>query len=209
MNDNIDNVVQRTRQYWFSDGIVELSVGGLFIILGIYFFLQSTLPTGSFLLVGLQVGFVFILVGAIFLSRYLVDKFKSRLTFPRTGYVSYKRASRKQRLVSIGIVCIIAGFNAALFLTTPLSIYWVPAITGLIVGSLWLISAIRVGLLRFFLQSILAFLLGVILSLSNLEIYLGLAFFYGILGSVLVLSGGWTLAAYLRKHPPLDENQQA
>jgi hypothetical protein len=123
--------------------------------------------------------------------------------------VSYKRASRKQRLVSIGIVCIIAGFNAALFLTTPLSIYWVPAITGLIVGSLWLISAIRVGLLRFFLQSILAFLLGVILSLSNLEIYLGLAFFYGILGSVLVLSGGWTLAAYLRKYPSLDENQQA
>ena len=111
-------------------------------------------------------------------------------------------------MVSIGIVCIIAGINTALFLTTPLSIYWIPAVTGLIVGSLWLISAFRVGLLRFYLQSILAFLLGVILSLSNLEIYLGLALFYGILGCVLVLSGGWTLAAYLRQHPPLEENQQ-
>ena len=209
MNDNIDYVVQRIRQYWFSDGIVELSVGGLFLILGVYFYLQSTLPTGSFLLVGLQVGLVFLLFGAIFLNRYLVDKLKSRLIFPRTGYVSYMRASKKQRLVSIGIVCIIAAINAALFLTTPLSIYWVPSITGLIVGSLWLISAFRVGLLRFYLQSILAFLLGVILSLSNLEIYLGLALFYAILGCVLVLSGGWTLAAYLRQHPTLEENQQS
>jgi hypothetical protein len=208
MNDNIDHLVQRTRQYWFSDGIVELSVGSLFLLLGVYFYLQSTLPTGSLLLVGFQVGFVFLLVGAIFLNRYLVDKLKSRFIFPRTGYVSYKRASKKQRLASIGIVCIIAGINTALFLTTPLSISWIPAVTGLIVGSLWLISAFRVGLLRFYLQSVLAFLLGVILSLSNLEIYLGLALFYGILGCVLVLSGGWTLAAYLRQHPPLEENHQ-
>lgn len=209
MNKDIDQVVQRTRQYWFSDGIVELSVGGLFLILGMYFYLQYALPPGSFLLVALQVGFVFLLVGAIFLSRFLVNKFKSRQTIPRTGYVSYKRASRKQRRISIGIVCIIAAINAALFLITPLAINWVPAITGLIVGSLWLVSAYRVGLLRFYLQSILAYLAGVILSLSNLEIYLGLAIFYGIIGGVLVLSGGWTLAGYLHQHPQLEEEHQA
>ena len=148
-----------------------------------------------------------LLFGGIFLSRYLVNKLKTRLTIPRTGYVSYKRASRKQRLVSIGVVCLIAGFNAVLFLITPISVAWIPAISGLIVGSLWLVSAIRVGLLRFYLQSILAYMLGVILSLLSLEIYLGLAIFYGILGCVLVLSGGWTLAAYLRQHPALDHNQ--
>jgi hypothetical protein len=209
MNEDIDQVVRRTRQYWFSDGLVELSIGSLFLILGFYFYLQFTLPTGSLLLIGLQVGFVFLLFGVIFLSRYLVNKIKSHLTIPRTGFVSYKRASRKQQLVSIAIVCIIAGFNIVLFLTTSLSLNWVPAITGLIVGSLWLISAIRVGLLRFYLQSMLAFLLGIILSLSSLDIYLGLALFYGILGCVLVVSGGWTLTTYLRQHPPLEENQQA
>ena len=205
----MDKVIQKTRQYWFSDGIVEISIGALFLILGLYFYLQFLLPTGSLLLIGLQVGFVFLLVGAIYLSRSLVNKLKSRLTIPRTGYVSYKRASRTQRLVSIGIVCFIAGINVVLFLTTPLSLNWVPAITGLIVGSLWLISAFRVGLLRFYLQAILAYLLGVILSMSNLDIYLGLALFYGILGCVLLLSGGWTLAAYLHHHPPLEEGQQA
>ena len=209
MNNDMDKVIQKTRQYWFSDGIVEISIGALFLILGLYFYLQFLLPTGSLLLIGLQVGFVFLLVGAIYLSRSLVNKLKSRLTIPRTGYVSYKRASRTQRLVSIGIVCFIAGINVVLFLTTPLSLNWVPAITGLIVGSLWLISAFRVVLLRFYLQAILAYLLGVILSMSNLDIYLGLALFYGILGCVLLLSGGWTLAAYLHHHPPLEEGQQA
>ena len=209
MNNDMDKVIQKTRQYWFSDGIVEISIGALFLILGLYFYLQFLLPTGSLLLIGLQVGFVFLLVGAIYLSRSLVNKLKSRLTIPRTGYVSYKRASRTQRLVSIGIVCFIAGINVVLFLTTPLSLNWVPAITGLIVGSLWLISAFRVGLLRFYLQAILAYLLGVILSMSNLDIYLGLALFYGILGCVLLFSGGWTLAAYLHHHPPLEEGQQA
>ena len=209
MNNDVDKVLQRTRQYWFSDGIVEISIGALFLILGLYFYLQFLLPTGSLLLIGLQVGFVFLLVGAIYLSRSLVNKFKSRLTIPRTGYVSYKRASRKQRMVSIGIVCFIAGINVVLFLTTPLSLNWVPTITGLIVGSLWLISAFRVGLLRFYPQSILAYLLGVILSVSNLDIYLGLTLFYGILGCVLLLSGGWTLAAYLHRHAPKEEGQQA
>ena len=83
MNEDLNHIVQRTRQYWFSDGIVELSIGGLFFILGFYFYLQSTLPVGSMLLISFQVGFVFLLFGAIFLSRYLVSKLKSRLTTPR------------------------------------------------------------------------------------------------------------------------------
>ncbi|MFC1923666.1 hypothetical protein ACFLY4_10305, partial [Chloroflexota bacterium] len=130
MND--EHVVQRTRQYWFSDGLVELSVGGTFIILGLYFYIQSILPSGSLVLLA---------IGVIFLSRYVVNKFKSHLTFPRTGYVSYNRATKKQRIVSAGIAIFIAALNIALFLATPLSLNWIPAITGLVVGIIWLISA--------------------------------------------------------------------
>ena len=205
MNNNIDQVVQKTRQYWFSDGIVELSVGSLFLFLALYFYLQYIVPTGSLILIVMQVGFVILLFGAIFLSRLMVNKLKTRLTIPRTGYVSYKRASKSQRIVSFGIVSGIAVINIVLFLTTPLSTDWIPAITGLIVGSLWLISALRVGLLRFYLQSILALLLGVLLSFSQLDMYLGLALFYGVLGFVMVISGAWTLTAYLHQNPAAEE----
>jgi hypothetical protein len=208
MSNNFDQVAQKTRQYWFSDGIVELSIGSLFFLLGVYFYLQFRLPPESLVLVGFQVGFVFILFGAIYLSRYLVSKLKSRITVPRTGYVSYKRASKKQRILSIVMIAIIAIINLALFLTTPLSASWIPAITGIFLGSIWLIFSFRVGLARLFLQSIAAYLLGVILSFSQLEVYLALAVFYGIFSLVLILSGFWTLAAYLRHHPPLNEGAQ-
>lgn len=209
MSKNFDQVAQKTRQYWFSDGIVELSIGSLFFLLGIYFYLQFRLPPGSLVLVGFQVGFVFILFGAIYLSRYLVSKLKSRITIPRTGYVSYKRASKKQRILSISAVAVIAVINAALILTTPLSSNWIPAITGIFLGSIWLIFAFRVGLARLFLQSIAAFLLGAILSISQLEVYLALAIFYGIFGLALILFGFWTLATYLRRHPAMNEGSQA
>lgn len=209
MNTKSDKVIRRTRQYWFSDGIVELSVGSLFLFLAAYFYLQHVLPDGSWLLIALQIGFVFLLFGGIFLSRSLVDRLKSRLTFQRTGYVSYKRASRRQRLVSVGMVCLVAGVNIVIFLATPVSVDWVPAASGLIVGSLWLLSAFRVGLLRFYLQAILAYLLGVILSIVGIEIYYGLTVFYSILGVILVVSGGWVLAVYLRHNPAPEEKGQA
>ena len=209
MNDELELVVQRTRQYWFADGLVELSVGGTFIILGLYFYIQSILPSESLVLLAVQAGFVFLLFGVIFLSRYVVNRFKSHLTFPRTGYVSYNRASKKHRIVSAGIAIFIAALNIALFLTTPLSLNWIPAITGLVVGFIWLISAFRVGLLRFYLQSILSLLLGVGLSLARLETYQSLALYYTVMGLVLILSGGLTLIKYLHQNPPLNNESTA
>jgi hypothetical protein len=138
-----------------------------------------------------------------------VKKFKSRLTFPRTGYVSYKRASKKQRIISVSIAIIIASLNIALFLSTPLSLNWIPAITGLIVGIVWLILAVRVGLVRFYLQSILSLLLGVGLSLARLETYQSLAIYYAVMGTVLLISGGVTLAKYLRQFPTSENDSPA
>lgn len=209
MNNDLDQVTRRTRQYWFVDGLAELSVGGTFIVLGLYFYLQAILPSGSLVLLTIQLGFVVLLFGVIFLSRYLVKKFKSRLTFPRTGYVSYKRASKKQRIVSASIAIIIASLNIAVFLSTPLSLNWIPAITGLIVGIVWLISAIRVGLIRFYLQSILSLLLGVGLSLARLGTYQSLAIYYAVMGTVLLISGGVTLAKYLRQYPTSENDSPA
>ena len=209
MNDDLNQVTRRVRQYWFADGLAELSVGGAFIVLGLYFYLQSILPSGSLVLLTIQAGFVVLLFGVIFLSRYPVSKFKARLTFPRTGYVSYNRASKKQRIVSAGTAILIVALNLALFLNTPLSLNWIPAITGLIVGIVWLISAIRVGLIRFYLQSILSLLLGVGLSLARLETYQSLAVYYAAMGIVLLISGGVTLAKYLRQYPTSENDSPA
>jgi hypothetical protein len=209
MNDKIENTVQRTRQYWFIDGLAELSVGGLFILLGIYFFIQAILPPGSLTLIIFQLGFVFLLFGMISISRYLVNKYKSKITFPRTGYVSYKKASKKQRLLRASLGIMIAAIPTILFFTTPPSFNWIPVFTGLLVGGIWLISAIRIGLLRLYLQAILSLILGLYISLANLNTYPSLAIYYSGMGIVLTASGGVVLSKYLRQHPVVENDSPA
>lgn len=209
MNDDINHTVQRTRQYWFIDGLAELSVGGLFLLLGIYFFIQSILSSGSLTLLVFQLSFVFILFAMIFTSRYLLNKLKSRITFPRTGYVSYKKASKVQKLTSASLAIVIATFPIILYFTTPLSLNWIPIFSGLLVGAIWLISAVRIGLLRLYLQALLSLILGVLLSLANLDTYPSLAIYYGVMGIVLFTSGGIILAMYLRQHPAAENDSPA
>jgi hypothetical protein len=79
----------------------------------------------------------------------------------------------------------------------------------LIVGIAWLISAVRIGLLRFFLQSILSMLLGVGLSLVRFEMYQSLAIYYTVMGIVLLLSGGATLTKYLQQYPTSENDSTA
>lgn len=209
MNDELEHVVQRTRQYWFSDGLVELSIGGIFIFLGAYFFVQSHLQPRSLILFILQAGLILAIFGSMYIGRRMVSRYKSRMTHPRTGYVTYEQASKPQRMRNIGLVLFMVTLIVALFLTTTISMNWIPAITGLIVSILWLISAARVGLIRLYVQSLLSLLLGVGLSLASLETYQSLAVYYAVIGLVLILSGGLTLIRYLRQNPPLKNNSPA
>lgn len=209
MNDEPHHILQRTRQYWFSDGLVELSVGSIFIILGLYFYLQTILPSGSMIMFILQASFVLLLLGIIVLSRYLVKVLKTRLTFPRTGYVRYRQATTKQRFLSFSVSLIIASLILIMFATTPLSIQWLPAVTGLIVGIIWLISAVRVGLLRFYLQAAASAILGVALSLLSWEPFQSLAVYYAVMGLVLIMSGGLILSRYLRTSQSIENDSPA
>ncbi len=209
MNNNIDQVTRRTRQYWFADGFVELSVGTIFLLLGLYFYLQSVLPAGSLILFILQAGFVALLIGAISLGRYILGKLKSSLTFPRTGFVSYKQASNKKRVFSAGLGIVIASLNVVLFITSPRSLYLIPAVTGLIIGIVWMILAYRIGLFRFYLQSMLFMLVGAGLSLMKLDLYQSLAIYYGIVGIILLISGGVILARYLQMYPTSENDSSA
>ena len=63
MNENkLNKTYLRTIQYWFEDGIAELGIGGLFLLLGIYFYLQATLENG-FLADLLSASFALIFIG--------------------------------------------------------------------------------------------------------------------------------------------------
>ena len=206
MKNNLEHITKRTRQYWFSDGFVEIVNGVIFLFLGVYFFIQSALPSGSLWLILLQAGFVILLFGTIFLGGRLVNILKTRYTYPRTGYIGFRPAPKANRWIAAGITLLIIILLLTLFSTTPISLNWLPATTGFIVAAFWLISAARVGLLRFYLLAVISVLLGAGLSFANLGILQGIAAYYSGMGLILIGSGGLTLTIYLRHSTEMDEN---
>lgn len=206
MNNNFEQVKKRTRQYWFSDGFVEIINGAIFLLLGAYFYLQFSLPDGSIWLFLLQAGFVILLIGSIFLGRRVVNTLKIRFTYPRTGYIGFQPASKQNRWIAAGVALFMAILLVVLFNATPVSLNWLPAITGFVVAAFWLVSAARVGLLRFYILAVGSMLIGTGLSFANFEVLIGTAAYYSAMGALLMGSGGLTLTRYMRQSSDLEDN---
>ena len=147
-------------------------------------------------------------VGGAFGVRWLVNTLKSRLTYPRTGYVEYRvkdSDSRKRRLVIIVSAMVISAASIVLvdYIRGMESMVF---ITGLLVGIIFI--ALRgkfAGLKRFYMLGGLAILLGIILAYSSLPQIYTLTLFYGLLGIAILISGGLVLRRYLAEHPPQSE----
>src|SRR5512138_5195 len=90
MKDSLAEIEGRVRRYWFSDGIGELMGGALFLLLGLYFSAQQYFGDQSPIGIILQSSFVILVIGGVFVGRWMINQLKSRLTYPRTGYVEYR-----------------------------------------------------------------------------------------------------------------------
>ncbi|HEX5941773.1 MAG TPA: hypothetical protein VFY66_05815, partial [Anaerolineales bacterium] len=114
MQTNISDVEQRVKRYWYTDGIGELIGGGMFILLGIYFALQGFLGQNSTLGGILQVSLILVMIGGSVISRKLINVLKTRLTYPRTGYVEYRvnqNDTRSRRIWVAGLAFVISGLT--------------------------------------------------------------------------------------------------
>ena len=197
VKDQVNDITQRTRQYWFTDGLAELIAGISFLLLGLYFYLQVVLPRASLAANLLQAGFALFIIGCVLLGKRTVQALKERLTYPRTGFVAYTRANPRYRWLSAGLAVGIAAMIASLIVSTPAAVDWLPAVTGLVVAAVWLVTAARVGLLRFYLLAIISIVLGLGLSFSGLGDTFGVACYYASMGFALIFSGWTTLRSYL------------
>jgi hypothetical protein len=205
MKDQIDQAVQRTQQYWNIDGIPELIFGGIFMLLGIYFLIQTALPPESLLANLLNIAFVFIVLGGGFLGGRLINSLKTRLTYPRTGYVSYKRSRGKDRWIAGAFAIIIAAVVSAFFILSPTYMAWIPGVTGIIASGFLLVIGYRLALARFYALAAISLILGVGISLSGMGNDPGLAIFYGLMGLAVIISGAVTLHNYLQNNPAAQE----
>jgi len=208
MQNNFVDVEKRVKRYWYEDGIAELAIGGMFILLGLYFGIQGYFGEGSTLGVILQVSMVFVMIVGILGSNWAVRILKARLTYPRTGYVEYKvrdreASQRRYIVVAVGLIVAVASIVLINFIRGLDSMVLA---TGILVGVVCIaLRGKSSGVTRFYYLGAFSLLLGIGLSLDHLSQTYNLGLFYGLLGVALVASGGLTLQRYLVENPmPTD-----
>ena len=212
MKDQLSHAQKHALLYSYIDGAMEFIFGGICLLLGVYFYAQVLLPPDSLLSRIMSIGLVLIVFGGVFASNKIVRVFKERITYPRTGYVAYRRAyglSRWARAaIGGGIGMLMSALVTLLFSNYRLGAVWMPAITGIVFGILFLIMAFRTSLLRLYLLAFYAVLLGGGLMIQGIGDIYGLAIFYGGMALALLASGATTLWNYLRQTRPPEETDE-
>ena len=203
---DIDMVVQRTYRYWYEDGLTEIGTGCLFILIGLLFLVESILPVNSPLQGISAFGLPVLVIGGMWVGRYVLRALKSRLTYPRTGYVAYRRQSSGRRWSAFLVAGGIGALVAVLFIATPASLAWIPLLDGVAIAIVLLFLGYKVGLIRFYILAAISALAGAALSLSGIDDTAGTAAYFAGMGVALVASGVFALRTYLAEtQPPVED----
>ncbi len=199
---DIKKLEKRTVQSFFDDGLTEIAAGLMFLILGGYFILQLSTAGST---AGSIVSSVFLIV--FFVSFFLVNRllrfFKRHVSYPRTGYVAFKKkeASPKRRVATAVVAGIISAALVILFRISPSVKLLFPAVNGLLFAFAALLLAHRVGVTRFYVLSAASAAIGVGLAAAGIGDLKGLGFFYLLFGAVILFAGLAALIVYLGRNP--------
>lgn len=96
----------RVKQYWFEDGLAEAVTGAGFLLLALVLALSTRWAQPWSGALQALVIFAFVLG-----NRWVVQRLKWRITYPRTGYLAYPRPDKATRALR-SLVAFVAGAGA-------------------------------------------------------------------------------------------------
>ena len=189
------DIERRTRRYWYEDGFVEIGMGILFAALGGLFVVGAVATTGALRALAVALSVLLVLLGALAL-RVAIRVTKERVTYPRTGYVAYRRpVSNSRVLIAVLVVVIGTSVSLAGSAGTPGRIL---ALQTLTLAAALAVPALRFGLRRFYALAIATLAAGCVAASLGLSETGGSALLYGGAGVAIIVSGAWTLRSYIR-----------
>jgi hypothetical protein len=194
----------RARQYFYVDGSFEFGFGLLSLLLAGYLYVETHVH--GWLSAIVDVSLVLVMIGGGVLVNRLTRKLKERVTYPRTGYISYRR-ERKPKQVRRAMISIVTGGLIAALATTLVAaphrpnIAVMPVFSGILFGLILAIIGWRSAIQRFYLLAVLSAAVGIALSFSGLGDYPGLVAYYAATAVILLFTGACVLRSYLRKNP--------
>jgi hypothetical protein len=213
MNNKIQETQNRLIRYDYVDGTPDLAFGGLFLLMMIIYAILAAFPgLSNSTFSGIIIWAVF--GGGGFLIGWLPQRLKERVTYPRTGYVAYRRQGRPIKpwarwTIRIGVPILVIILLALMFLNRQkfpaqsqgTALYLNPGLTGLLFSGIWAIAGWKVALSRYYFIAAITLLISIVFLFSGPGGNPGLAMLCGAMSLVLFASGGITLWRYLRRNP--------
>ena len=214
MNDPVKRQKQRSLQYWYVDGLAEMAIASVFLLMAVNFLIIYNLPDSFLTAILVGVGQPLIIILGVLFTGKLVRNLKERVTYPRTGYIKYQTRKGKKRWIHMFFTMFLSAFFAAAssltmnYLDDMQTIIFI----GLLMAFAMLIIANRIRLMRFYLIALGVFLLSLLLAWFLPGSIYTFSIFFGGLGSFWLVSGILTFVKYLRSTralTDLDEQEEA
>jgi hypothetical protein len=198
LDGQVRQVQRRTAHYWFEDGVVELVIGGGFLLLGLCFVILGTIPLPGFTTL-LPMA---LMIGLLLAGPRLIRRAKDRLVHPRTGFVSFARPSPRRRWLTAIVAAVTAMLFVVLFGRKPSLAAWVPAVLGLLMAGFFLRTNHAAQLARLSFLAGASAITGLLLSLYGHSDQVAGGIYFAIVGFFMAAGGALALRRYLRNAPP-------
>ncbi len=190
--DEMERIERRTRRYWFEDGIGEIGLGIVFVLLATYFAASAAVPPDSPLKPFVTLFLPVLIVVLSFTTNRAIQAAKDRYVHPRTGYLSFPKPSSRRRIASAVIAALVSTIITFTLARLPEGAPWI------LLGAIFWYIGTRASMLRLPLQGAMAALTGVALSWWRVPDTWAAAILFGASGVSLAVVGLWAFRSYLR-----------
>ena len=213
---NAENALNRAYAHWLKDGLFEIGLGILFAGVGALRAIIHFAGEKSTAYYWLAAGLLVFMIGAAWGGKRFGNALKARITYPRTGYLSFKRRTYNFRSILAFLVLLlfagVLGGVVGVLATQPNQQEIggiVPITQGIVGGIVFTYAAQRLEVKRLYYLAVFSLGSGWVIGALGVGVVLGLSFFYLSIGLAMIVSGGVALVQFLRSHEPVDLNGES
>lgn len=197
---DFDEIARRPARYWHIDGFPELMVGLLWVVWGAAWLFGQALPHDW-----RWNAYWLIMPAVLACSGFLLQRttmwLKSRVTYPRTGYVAFKEPSAPVRAVVAAFVILAAVLLAYMVFTTDATLEQrMPAVFGVLLSLALIVIAVQQHTPHHFVLAAAALVLTLVTARATSG-WNAMNWLLVTLGAATALVGAVRLALFLRAHP--------
>jgi hypothetical protein len=216
INMNTQNTLNRAYAHWLKDGLFEIGLGILFTGVGTLRAIIHFAGAGSAAYYWLSAGLLVFMIGVAWGGKRFGNALKGRITYPRTGFITFKpRTYNYKSILAMLVLFIFAGILGGVvgvLATQPnqQEIGGIVPITQGIVGALaFAYAAHRLEVKRLYYLAAFSIGIGLVIGALGVGVVLGVSFFYLSIGLALIVTGSVALIQFLRSHEPVDLNRES